>query len=195
MWFMQWQVWPALILTSRWKSVCLSLNQVSWTLSPKKKVNLLKRWPSSPNSPNLHLWRIPWSQPHTFGRVPQCCTCHPPRASSEEKTFSENEILWNIHDNVPGTSVSWAFLFHIWSQKCAILIWTPCFLDIVSNTLQKNVPPGKVSGKAVQPQRRDLWAVLEHSWELLRDRKSEQWTALSSPPPLSSLRPRHHWKV
>ena len=92
-------------------------------------------------------------------------------------------------------SVSWAFLFHIWTQKYAILTWTSCFLDIVSNTLQRNVPPGKVSGKAVQPQRRDLWVVFELSWELLRDRKSEQWTALSSPPPLSSLRPRHHWKV
>ena len=112
-----------------------------------------------------------------------------------KKTFSGNEILWTIHDNVSGTSVSSAFPLHIWSQKYAILIWTPCFLDIVSNTLQKNVPPGKVSGKAVQPQRRDLWAVFEHSWELLRDRKSEQWTTLSSPPPLSFLRPRHHWKV
>ena len=114
------------------------------------------------------------------------------------------EIYGNVWDIQPGlhrarenrccfdfntSSGAWYLVSNI------IWTWTLCFLCIVSNTLQRNVPPGKVSGKAVQPQRRDLWAVFEHSWELPRDRKSVQWTTLSSPPPLSSLRPRHHWKV
>ena len=135
MWFIQWNVWPALILTSRWKSVCLSPNQVSWTLSPKKRVNLLKRWSSSPNSPNLHLWRIPWSQPHTFGPVPQCCTCHPPRASSEEKNF-----LWKLNSliyprqclrNICQLSVSSSYL-----EPKNTLFW---FEHPVSSTLSQTL--------------------------------------------------------